>query len=73
MMDANNTYFLNLKRLGHEYEEARVERKARKQQERRDLTPASQLQPKNRGLRYENIRSAETRRYKIKKRLHLSR
>ena len=32
MMDANNTYFLNLKRLGHEYEEARVERKARKQQ-----------------------------------------
>jgi len=32
MMNANNTYFLNLKRLGHEYEEARVERKARKQQ-----------------------------------------
>ena len=33
-------------------------RKAKKQQERRDLAPASQLQPKNRGLRYENIRSA---------------
>ena len=33
-------------------------RKARKQQERRDLSPASQLQPKARGLRYENIRSA---------------
>ena len=33
-------------------------RKAKKQQERRDLTPASQLQPKARGLRYENIRSA---------------
>ena len=32
MMNANNTYFLNLKRLGHEYEKARVERKARKQQ-----------------------------------------
>ena len=33
-------------------------RKAQKQQERRDLTPAAQLQPKARGLRYENIRSA---------------
>ena len=33
-------------------------RKERKQQERRDLTPVSQLQPKARGLRYENIRSA---------------
>ena len=33
-------------------------RKAKKQQERRDLTPASQLQPKARGLRYDNIRSA---------------
>ena len=33
-------------------------RKAEKQQERRDLSPASQLQPKARGLRYENIRSA---------------
>jgi len=33
-------------------------RKAKKQQERRDLTPAAQLQPKARGLRYENIRSA---------------
>ena len=33
-------------------------RKAKKQQERRDLTPTSQLQPKSRSLRYENIRSA---------------
>ena len=33
-------------------------RKEQKQQERRDLTPAIQLQPKARGLRYENIRSA---------------
>ena len=33
-------------------------RKDQKQQERRDLTPAIQLQPKSRGLRYENIRSA---------------
>ena len=33
-------------------------RKEKKQQERRDLTPASQLQPQQRGLRYENIRSA---------------
>lgn len=33
-------------------------RKAQKQQERRDLAPASQLQPRTRGLRYENIRSA---------------
>ena len=32
MMNANNSYFLNLKRLGSEYEEARTERKARKQQ-----------------------------------------
>ena len=32
MMNANNAYFLNLKRIGHEYEEARVERRARKQQ-----------------------------------------
>ena len=31
-MNANNTYFENLKRIGHEYEAARVERKARKQQ-----------------------------------------
>ena len=30
MMNANNAYFLNLKRIGHEYEAARVERKARK-------------------------------------------
>ena len=30
----------------------------KKQQERRDLTPAQQLQPKARGLRYENVRSA---------------
>ena len=33
-------------------------RKAKKQQERRNLAPASQLQPKVRGLRYDNIRSA---------------
>ena len=33
-------------------------RKAKKQQERRDLAPASQLQPKSRSLRYENVRSA---------------
>lgn len=33
-------------------------RKEKKQQERKDLTPASQLQPKTRSLRYENIRSA---------------
>ena len=33
-------------------------RKAKKQQERRDLAPASQLQPKARELRYDNIRSA---------------
>ena len=32
--------------------------KANKQQERKDLTPASQLQPKARLLRYQNIRSA---------------
>lgn len=33
-------------------------RKEQKQQQRRDLTPAAQLQPKQRGLRYDNIRSA---------------
>ena len=33
-------------------------RKERRQQERKDLAPASQLQPKARGLRYDNIRSA---------------
>ena len=32
MMNHNNTYFLNLKRIGHEYEAARVERQSRKQQ-----------------------------------------
>ena len=32
MMNTNNTYFENLKRIGHEYEAARVERKARKEQ-----------------------------------------
>ena len=31
MMNATNTYFLDLKRIGHEYEAARVERRARKQ------------------------------------------
>ena len=33
-------------------------REAKKQQERRDLTPARQLQPKERELRYRNLRSA---------------
>jgi len=33
-------------------------RKEKKQQERRELAPAAQLQPKARGLRYENVRSA---------------
>ena len=33
-------------------------RKEQKQQLRRDLAPAAQLQPKQRGLRYDNIRSA---------------
>ena len=33
-------------------------RQAKKQQERRNLTPARQLQPRDRGLRYENVRSA---------------
>lgn len=32
MLNANNTYFENLKCIGHEYEAARVERQARKQQ-----------------------------------------
>ena len=32
MMSKNNTYFENLKRLGHDYEAARVERQQRKQQ-----------------------------------------
>lgn len=31
MMNASNTYFENLKRIGHEWEAARAERKARKQ------------------------------------------
>ncbi len=33
-------------------------RQARKKQERRDLTPTTQLQPRERELRYENMRSA---------------
>ena len=33
-------------------------RREKKKQERRDLSPASQLQPRARGLHYENIRSA---------------
>ena len=32
MINATNTYFLALKRIGHEYEAARIERRARKQQ-----------------------------------------
>ena len=39
-------------------ERSRLGWKARKQQERRDLTPTVQLQPKERTLRYDNIRSA---------------
>ena len=39
-------------------ERSRLSWKAKKQQERRDLTPAVQLQPKERALRYDNIRSA---------------
>ena len=31
MMNANNTYFENLKKIGHDWEAARVERQARKQ------------------------------------------
>jgi phosphoglycolate phosphatase-like HAD superfamily hydrolase len=31
MMNANNTYFENLKRIGHEWEATRVERQSRKQ------------------------------------------
>ena len=31
MLNKENAYFLELKRIGHEYEEARAERKARKQ------------------------------------------
>ena len=31
MLNRNNTYFENLKRIGHEYEAARAERQARKQ------------------------------------------
>ena len=32
MMNKNNAYFEELKRIGHEWEAARIERKARKQQ-----------------------------------------
>ena len=39
-------------------ERTRRARKELRQQERRDLTPAVQLQPQERSLRYENIRSA---------------
>ena len=31
MMNANNTYFENLKKIGHDWEAARAERQARKQ------------------------------------------
>lgn len=34
------------------------DKQARRKQERRDMTPAVQLQPRERGLRYENFRSA---------------
>ena len=36
----------------------RLKRKEKKQQERRALNPAVQLQPKSRGIRYDNVRSA---------------
>ena len=39
-------------------ERSRLNWKAKKQQERKDLTPAVQRQPKERALRYGNIRSA---------------
>ena len=39
-------------------ERSRRRWKAKKQKERRDLTPTVQLQPKERALRYDNIRSA---------------
>ena len=39
-------------------ERSRLSWKAKKQQERKDLTPAVQRQPKERALRYGNIRSA---------------
>ena len=39
-------------------ERSRLSWKAKKQQERKDLTPAVQRQPKERALRYDNIRSA---------------
>lgn len=39
-------------------ERSRLSWKAEKQKERRDLTPTVQLQPKERALRYDNIRSA---------------
>lgn len=47
--------------MGQEVKSARTRRarKEWKQQERRALTPAVQLQPKERSLRYENIRSAQ--------------
>ena len=35
-----------------------LSRKERKKQERRELTPAAQLQPRQYGIRYENLRSA---------------
>ena len=46
--------------MSREVERRRKQRtwKARKQQERRDLTPSLQLQPEQRGMRYENLRSA---------------
>ena len=39
-------------------ERSRLSWKAKQQKERRDLTPTVQLQPKERALRYDNIRSA---------------
>jgi len=46
--------------MGREVERQRRQKgwKARKRQERRELTPTLQLQPEQRGMRYENLRSA---------------
>ena len=46
--------------MGQEVQRARSQRarRERRQQERRDLTPAVQLQPKERALRYTDLRSA---------------
>ncbi len=57
---AAQTAGVTLETMGLEVNKALRARigKAKKQQERRDLSPASQLQPKTRSLRYDNVRSA---------------